>query len=131
MYGSGMPHSKFEIFLSPPSGDGSVPREMLDAVSDFVREKGVAPKSVGVEYIEGREEKGDESIVLSLGYRDDEEGHAVNLECVSLGRILSLDKDVIREAMQAAAAARGGVICHEFYVTDEREFFLVLMTRVS
>jgi hypothetical protein len=118
-------HSKFKVFIFPPSDTDAVPTNVLEEVCQFVADSGVAPKSVGIEYLEGKETKGDEKIVLSLGYRDDEPGYPVDLQCVSLGK-LALDPEAIGKALRSAAEYRN-VICHEFYVTDEGEFFLVLL----
>lgn len=120
-------HSKFAVFIGIPTVEDKVPDELLWQVTDFVKDNRVAPKSIGVEFLE---RQGDPRLVMTLGYRDDEASFGIRLRCVSLGR-LTLEPKVIGDALSSAAAAEKGVICHEFYVTDEGEFFTVLMSRVD
>lgn len=115
-------HSKFKVFI-PESGlpyEESM-RRLNGMVTDFTRDSQVAVKSVGVEYLES-----DKRLVLSLGYRDDEPGYPIKIVSVSLGKP-ALFPDAIESAMMKAAEGIENVICHEFFVTGEGEFVMVLM----
>lgn len=117
-------HDKFKVFTGTP-GDGEL-GPIASQVEQFVREHGVAPKSIGVEFLE-RAKK----LVLTVGYRDDEPGYEVRLTSRSLGTVDSLDDLCgLEQRMSAAAGELHGVLCHELFVTDEDEFVMVFMARV-
>lgn len=117
-------HHRFKVFAGDAGADGGV-AALAAEVERFVRERGVAAKSIGVEFLE-RARK----LVLTLGYRDDEPGYPVRLTSRSLGKVDSLDDLGGLEArMGEAAADLDGVLCHELFVTDEGEFVMVFMAR--
>lgn len=116
-------HDKFKVFTGTP-GDGDL-GPVAGQVAQFVREQGVAPKSIGVEFLE-RARK----LVLTLGYRDDEPAYEIRLTSRSLGTVDSLDDlGGLEQRMGTVAAELQGVLCHELFVTDEDEFVMVFMTR--
>lgn len=116
-------HSKFKVFI-PEAGltDDEAMRRLSSMVETFARPGNLAPKSVGVEYLESQKQ-----IVLSLGYRDDEPGYRVKLTSVSLGK-LALNPEAIEQAMSNAALTIENVICHEFFVDAEGVFVMVLLS---
>jgi hypothetical protein len=65
--------------------DGGV-AALAPQLEQFVQERGVAAKSIGVEFLESARK-----LVLTLGYREDEEGYPVRLTSRSVGRVDSLD----------------------------------------
>lgn len=116
-------HSRFAIFVGTPSLTGIVPATLSLAVSDFAAQnKDVAIKSVGIEFVEGSKQ-----LVLSLGYAEGQPGYPVRLQCVPIGKFDKIDPAAIASAMEKAASGIGDVICHEFYVWENNEFFLVLL----
>jgi hypothetical protein len=116
-------HSKFKVFIPPPGiAHADALRQFNDVITEFTKGGKVAPKSVGVEYLEDQRQ-----LVLSLGYRDDEPGYPVTFTSVSLGHP-RLSADAIESAMQRAAADVPNVICHEFFMTENGEFVLILMS---
>lgn len=114
-------HSKFLVFVADPQ-DGLLPSSLCATVEQEVKSKGLAPKSIGVEYLEGRQK-----VVLSLGYNELETGYPIKLQAIRLGK-LGLDPQAIASAMETAASKVNGVICHEFYVLGDEEYVLVVMT---
>lgn len=119
-------HGKFKLFTGTLGADlslGAVARE----AEEFVRKNPCAPKSIGVEYLEG-----EKRLVLSLGYRDaGETPYAIALHAVSLGVAATLDAGELgrlEKAMTAAADKLQNVLCHELFVTEKREFVMVFMT---
>src|SRR5262245_3383030 len=108
-------HGKFKVF-SGTLGPGNTIDSIARDVEAWVHTAKVASKSIGIEYIESTG-----SIILSIGYRDDEAGYDVKLSSAELGHIDSLDakgRAKIEKAMAAASAKVKNVICHELYVTD-------------
>ena len=110
-------HSKFKVFV------GSALGGLLDQIDAFTKDSKVAPKSLGVEYLESKSQ-----LVLSLGYRDDEPGYPAKLTSKTLGTLNVENPAEIEAAMEAAAVDVQNVICHEFYVTDKGEFVMVLLS---
>jgi hypothetical protein len=94
-------------------------------VERFVEERGVAAKSIGVEFLEGARK-----LVLTLGYREDEDAYPVRLTSRSVGQVDGLDDlGGLESRMTEAAANLNGVLCHELFVTDAGEFVMVFMAR--
>ena len=118
-------HSRFKLFISRPTEDNPL-GGLQDEVAGFVQSAGVAPKSIGAEYLEAQK-----ALVLSLGYRDDEPGYAVRLQCVQLAGSADFgDFPALEAQMAAASEDLTGIICHELFVTDEGRFYMVFMIRV-
>lgn len=116
-------HDKFKVFIPEENiAYDEAMRRLGNMVASWSREGKVAPKSVGIEYLEGPKR-----LVLSIGYRDDEPGYPVTLTSKSLGKP-ALFPDAIEQAMSQAAAGVEHVICHEFFVTGDGEFVMVLMS---
>lgn len=102
---------------------GSSIEELTAQAARFVAEGGLAPKSIGVEYLEGAKR-----FVLTLGYRADEPGYRVAFEIRDLGRADDLsDLTGIEERLRGVAAKTPGILCHELYINAAHEFFLVIM----
>jgi len=117
-------HHQFKVFSGAAPGDGSL-GPLAGEVEAFVRQQGIAPKSIGVEYLEAVRR-----IVLSLGYRSDEPGYAIALRSQSCGKIDDpSDLTGLESRMAQAAAGMNDVLCHELFVTSEGEFVMVFMTR--
>lgn len=117
-------HAKFKMFAGKLEGHGigALARE----VEAFAASAGAAAKSIGVEYLEHAK-----TVVVTLGYRDDEQHYPIALQTVALGRGNALDAaDLTRlEARMGAEAAKvPNIICHELFVTENDEYVVVFMT---
>jgi hypothetical protein len=116
-------HNRFALFTSTPDETGLVPTTLADAVANFAASnQNIAIKSVGIEYLEH-----DKQLILSLGYAEGQAGYPVKLQCASLGKFGATQLGEIAAAMEKAASQIGEVICHEFYVREDNEFFLVML----
>lgn len=117
-------HGKFKIFTGTLGAGNSI--DALGAqVEAFVSSAKVAPKSVGIEFLES---KG--TVVLTIGYRDDEPGYEVSLSSANLGVVTHLDAagiEALEKKMGEAARGLKNVICHELLVTDQHEFVMVFL----
>jgi hypothetical protein len=114
-------HSKFKVFISDAESEDAV-EQLFRQADVFTKDNSVAPKSIGVEYLEGQKR-----LILSIGYRDDEPGYPVNLKSVLLGK-LAMNSSTIEAALEKAADETDNVICHEFFVTEGGDFVMVLLS---
>ena len=118
-------HSKFKVFTGKLESDGTI-GALAGQVETWVKSAGVAPKSIGVEFLESRD-----ALLLSVGYRDDEPAYTVQLSSVRIGKIESTDAAGlagIERAMADASAKVSSVICHELYVTKAGDLLMVFMS---
>ena len=120
-------HSKFKVFAGELDANKTI-GPLGGQITKFVSEAKVAAKSIGVEYIESAAR-----LIITLGYREDEPWYPVEVNCVSLGKIDALGSDfaALEQAMSQAAQKHSNIICHELYVTEDREFLMLFMTLAS
>jgi hypothetical protein len=117
-------HEKFKIFTGELAADHTI-GALAEEVSDFAKQSGVAAKSIGVAYLESAKR-----LVITLGYRSDEDAYPIKLHCIPLGRIdlKDHDFDALEKAMARATSHHRNIICHELYLTSTRDLMMVLMT---
>lgn len=118
-------HGKFKVFTGKLAADGTL-GGLSGEVEAWVRSAKVAPKSIGVEYLESAGK-----LVLSIGYRDDESPYAVKLQTVHVGKVGGLDAGSLtklEQDMTKASAKLKSIICHELYVTASSDLHMVFMT---
>jgi hypothetical protein len=117
-------HDKFKVFTGKLAADKTIGK-LADEVAAFAKKSKVAAKSIGVEYLESVGQ-----LLITLGYRDDAEPYAIKLHSIPLGKVDALAKDfsALEKAMATASTKHRNIICHELYVTGDRDFILVLMT---
>ena len=117
-------HGKFKVFAGKLGADNGL-GELADQVSAFASDNKIAAKSIGVEYLESAE-----SLIITLGYRDDEDSYPIKLETVSLGQMSDLGQDfsALEQKMAQASETVENIICHELYVTEDKDFLMVFMT---
>lgn len=119
-------HDHFKIF-SGSLGENSSLGSLADEVADFVAEEKVAAKSIGVEYLEEAKR-----LIITLGYRKDEEFYPVRLTGVGLGKVEDLatrdDFSQLERAIREASQKVERIICHELYITEGHEFLMVFMS---
>ena len=118
-------HGMFKMFVGELD-EAHKPTKLMKQVEAFVKQGGIAPKSIGVEYLED-----DKKAVMTLGYRADEPAYEVKLFVESLGKKPVLDAAALASleaALGERASTHPGVICHELYVTEDNEFLVVFMT---
>jgi hypothetical protein len=121
----GQVHGKFKLFAGTLDGDGGI-GTLARRVEAWVKFANVAPKSIGVEYLESTKR-----VLLTIGYRDDEAGYAVKLTAAPIGKLGSLDDaDIgrLEGEMEKACDKLSRIICHELYVTETGDFSMVFMT---
>ena len=121
-------HTKFKLFAGELDSSGTIGK-IAGEVSAWAKGAKVAPKSIGIEFLE-RSHK----IILSVGYRDDEAPYGIELKSQKIAKIGSLDASnlaSLEKAMGDAAAKDKRVICHELYVTDNDDMFVVTMSHAG
>lgn len=114
-------HSKFKLFVGQPSASDPL-AGIGKQVSEFVAENKVSAKSIGTEYIERRK-----TLVVTLGYREGEDSRPVRLQAVKLQGD-SKDLAALEQQMGEASSKLSGIICHELFITEAGEFYMVFMT---
>jgi hypothetical protein len=117
-------HDRFKLFTGKLAKDKTIGK-LADEVAAFAKHTQAAAKSIGVEYIESAG-----LLLLTLGYRDDEEPYPIKLHCVPLGKIDAVAGDFskLEAAMAKASGKIRNIICHELYLTGDGDFVLVFMT---
>ena len=117
-------HGKFKVFAGELEADKTIGK-LADEVARFARDQGIAAKSIGVEYLESARR-----LVVTLGYRADEEAYPIALHTESLGKVDAAGGDftALEAAMAEASSKHSNIICHELYVTDDHEFLMIFMT---
>lgn len=118
-------HTKFKLFAGTLDAGGTLGK-LAREVAAWAKSAKVAPKSIGIEFLE-RSHK----VILSVGYRDDEAAYGIELKSTKIAKLGSLDAAnlaSLEKAMGDAAAKDKRVICHELYVTDSDDMFVVTMS---
>jgi hypothetical protein len=117
-------HGKFKVFAGKLGANNEL-GELADKVSAFAADNKIAAKSIGVEYLEASE-----SLIITLGYRDDEEHYPIKLETFNLGKMDNIGQDfsALEQKMSDASQSVNNIICHELFVTEDKEFLMVFMT---
>ena len=117
-------HDKFKLFTGALDASGNL-GAIAGEVAAWVKQAKVAPKSIGIEYVER-----DKKVILSVGYHDNEPAYGVTIASTKIGPIGKLEAGELgklEQAMSAVAAKQKSVICHELYVTDANELYIVTM----
>ncbi|MDB4955416.1 MAG: hypothetical protein JWO36_2985 [Myxococcales bacterium] len=117
-------HTKFKLFTGALDKSGNIGPLAAD-VAAWAKGAKAAPKSIGVEFVESSKK-----LILSVGYRDDEKPYGIKLTSAKVGSVGKLDAaelTKLEKAMGDAATKHKNVICHELYVTDANELFIVVM----
>lgn len=118
-------HTKFKLFAGTLDAGGTLGK-IAGEVAAWAKGAKVAPKSIGIEFLE-RSHK----VILSVGYRDDEAPYGIELKTTKIAKLGSLDANnlaSLEKAMGDAASNDKRVICHELYVTDTDDMFVVTMS---
>jgi hypothetical protein len=119
-------HERFKLFLGKLDASGNIGK-LGDDVAAWVAAQRISPKSIGIEFIERSK-----TLILSIGYRADEEAYTVRLasrKIAAIADISTADLAKLEEGLGSAAAAETNVICHELYVTDTDELYMVTMAK--
>lgn len=117
-------HTKFKLFTGALDGAGHI-GALAGEVAKWAKGAKVAPKSIGIEFHEATKR-----LILSVGYRDDETAYGIKLASAKVGPIGKLepgDLTKLEKQMEAAASKEENVICHELYVSDKNDLFIVTM----
>ena len=117
-------HDKFKLFTGSLDASGNL-GAITGEVAAWVKSAKVAPKSIGIEFVER-----DKKVILSVGYRDNEPAYGVTLASTKVGPVGKLDAaelTKLEKAMTEIAGKQKSVICHELYVNDANDLYIVTM----
>lgn len=116
-------HGKFKFFGTEFNSDNDI-KELLGKVEEWVNENKVAPKSIGVEFLEKSN-----MLIMSLGYRDDEK-YPVTLSMVNVGKLDSnFIFDQIETDVTTAVKRIERIICHEIFITEDNTVNMIFMCK--
>ena len=117
-------HHRFKVFTGSVGNDQSI-SELSDRVAAFAEENQVASKSIGVEYLENAGK-----LILTLGYKRDEDYYPIKLHAENLGKIDVAGQDfaVIEDKMAEASDRVPNIICHELFINDDNDFLMVFLS---
>jgi len=121
----GQVHAHFKVFAGKAQRKNPI-AAVAKKAEEFVAREKVAPKSIGVEYLEASRE-----VILTLGFRRDVKPYEISLVAVPLGKLTDTKKatlDQLAGSMDVAASKLKRVICHELIVTETGDFVMVVMT---
>jgi hypothetical protein len=114
-------HNRFKLFSAVYSNGAGLP-PLLREIEKWVATSKVAPKSIGVEYLEGSG-----TLIMSLGYRDDE-AYSIALQSVQLGKLdLAAGFAKTEKAIADQVAKLQNIICHELFVTESGDLNMIFM----
>ena len=117
-------HEKFKIFSGTLAADGTIGK-LADDVAAFAGQSKIAAKSIGIAYLEPSKR-----VVVTIGYRDDEDPYPVKLHSVRLGKIdvEGNNFSALEKKLGEISGKHSNIICHELYVTGGNDFTAVVMT---
>lgn len=117
-------HHRFKVFTGSVGSDQGI-SELSDRVAAFAEENQVASKSIGVEYLENAGK-----LILTLGYKKDEDYYPIKLHTENLGKIDVAGQDfaVIEDKMAEASDRVPNIICHELFINDDNDFLMVFLS---
>jgi hypothetical protein len=118
-------HDSFKLFAGKLDSAGHV-GDLAKQVSAWAASAKVAAKSIGIEFVEHSKQ-----VIMSIGYRSDEPAYGITIASTKIGKIDKLDAAELTRletALGNAADNQDNVICHELYVTDANELYMVTMS---
>ena len=126
MADSAQVHYLFKLFFGSLDDAGHI-TEVAKQVNEWAAKDKVAVKSVGAAYAKGK-------LMLTIGYRDDEEPYEVALHSSKIGRVGPLDDDEMQRFTRAIVAGGNNwppVLGHTLYVTKDGDLYLVVLSLVE
>lgn len=123
---AGQVHSEFRVFTGK-AAKGNPIAGVARKAEAFVSAEKVAPKSIGVEYLEATRE-----VILTVGFRRGVAPYEVSIVARSLGVLADSKRATLaalESRMRAAASELKDVICHELLISETRELTMVFMTQ--
>lgn len=112
-------HNSFKLFVGKFE-NGTFSQDEANA---FINGSEVAPRSLGIEFLESTSE-----VVLSVGYESTDSNTGHELTLVELGELDTKDFSALEARMSEEASKLDGIICHEFFVNNENQVFSLFLT---
>jgi hypothetical protein len=115
-------HNKFKMFTAEYA-KGIGLDLLLRKVEKWVADNKVAPKSIGIEFLE--ESK---TLIMSIGYRQDEK-YEISLTTALVGKLDINNLAGCEKEVEAAVSKLNTIICHELFVTDTGLLHMIFMCK--
>ena len=119
-------HDKFKLFTGVLDDAGHI-KDVAALVHEWAKKDKIAVKSVGAAVAAGK-------LMLTIGYRDDEEPYEIELHSSKIGRVGELDKDEqqrFTRAIESGGMNWPPVLGHTLYVTKQGDLYLIVLSLVE
>ena len=111
-------HSKFMVSVY----DGVISQENLNDFANIIDKNDIAAKSIGIEYLEAQKKT-----VISVGFSEGS-GYPITLKLVDEG-VVKIDSEELVKKLDHAASMHDNIICHEFFIDEKQNLFVLLMCK--
>jgi hypothetical protein len=115
-------HNNFKMFAAQYAKGVGLDR-LLREIEDWVKTNKVAPKSIGIEFLEDTK-----TLIMSIGHRNDE-AYEVTLNTALIGKLDVNDLTKCEKDIEEAISGLKDIICHELFVTDEGLLHMIFMCK--
>jgi len=119
-------HDKFKLFIGALDDAGHI-KDLAAVIQEWVKTSKVTVKSLGAAVAAGK-------LMMTIGYRDDEEPYEVAFHSSKIGRVGPLDADEssrFNRAIEAGTMNWPPVIGHALYVTKAGDLYLAVLQLVE
>jgi len=119
-------HDKFKLFTGVLDDAGHI-KDVAALVHEWAKKDKIAVKSVGAAVAAGK-------LMLTIGYRDDEEPYEIELHSSKIGRVGELDKDEqqrFTRAIESGGINWPPVLGHTLYMTKQGDLYLIVLSLVE
>lgn len=116
-------HSKFKFFIVDYTS-GKLSAKTKKEILDFTNSGKIAPKSIGVEFIESNS-----TLAISIGFQEKKNTGKYDISIKKIGKFTGVsDVPAVEKNMEKIASKIEGIICHEFFTTSDSEMFSIFLT---
>jgi hypothetical protein len=119
-------HDRFKLFTGALDDAGHI-KEVAAQIHEWAAKDKIAVKSVGAAVAAGK-------LIITIGYRDDEEPYEIELHSSKIGRVGELDKDEqqrFTRAIESGGMNWPPVLGHTLYVTKQGDLYLIVLSLVE
>ncbi len=115
-------HNHFKFF-QVEFKNNRIEEEAKEQLKSFLNGNDIIAKSVGIEHLDN-----DQKVIICIGYIKEENNKTFDVEVIKIGKfegyssLLSLE-----ETMNKTASSYSNIICHEFFIDEERDLYTIFL----